>query len=201
MTSTELTLTATPQAIGTGNVLQAIIYVDKGGSGQLRLTADNELVAIVGRERFILAGPNGRAIDAGDWSMTGSGRAVIFLQEAPSEPIPPSPFAYSSKVTFGEMLNGAFENLFIADALQYTLKGQLSAQTVRVSVEDQQIIVGDGLTQSQGIQRTAMALIADLPEGWGVGDTIQYAGTNYRTVEIIDQDEYSVTFALSKQPK
>ena len=201
MISNELTLTATPQAIGTGSVLQAIIYIDTGGKGELRLTSGNKLVAIIDRERFILKGPNSRPIEAAEWSLTGTGQAVVFLQEAPSEPVPPSPFVYSSRDSFNLMLDSAFGNRFIADPVEFTLKTGGSEVSVRANVEDQQTIVGDGLTQAQGIQRTAMIIAADLPAGWSIGDTVTYRSITYRTVEVIEQDEYSVTFALSKQPK
>jgi hypothetical protein len=46
-----------------------------------------------------------------------------------------------------------------------------------------------------------MIIAADLPDGWSVGDTVTYRSITYRTVEVIEQDEYSVTFALSKQSK
>jgi len=201
MTSKTLTLSGSPQVIGNGETLQAIIYVSNGGVGQLRLTADNEQVQIISRERFILTGPNERSFEASDFSMTGTGDAVIYLQEAPSEPIPPDPFQYSSQVSFATMLDSAFDNLFIAGGYVYTLKGGSSGQTIRVCIEDQQVLVGDGITQAQGIQRTGIFIINDLPVGWGIGDTLVYQGVTYRTVEILEQDEWTVTMALSKQAK
>ena len=201
MTSKTLTLSGSPQVIGNGATLQAIIYVSNGGVGRLRLTADNKQVQIISRERFILTGPNARSFEASDFSMTGTGEAVIYLQDAPSEPIPPDPFQYSSRVSFSAMLDSAFDNLFVAGGYVYTLKGGSVGQTIRVCIEDQQILVGDGITQAQGIQRTGMFIVDDLPDGWGVGDTVVYGGITYRTVEVLEQDEYTVTMSLNRQAK
>lgn len=99
------------------------------------------------------------------------------------------------------MLDSAFDNLFVAGGYIYTLKGGSSGQTIRACIEDQQVLVGDGITQAQGIQRTGIFIIDDLPVGWGIGDTLVYQGVTYRTVEILEQDEWTVTMALSKQAK
>lgn len=201
MTSTSLTLSGTAQAIGSGQVLQAIISVDEYGYGELGIVGTSEVVRILGFEKYKLTGPNGRAFDASQWTLKGFGPASIFLQPAPASVAAPAAATYSSKTSFNQFLDSVFNNLFIAGGYQYTLKSGGSPVTIRANIEDQQILVGDGVTQSQGIQRTGMFIIDDLPDGWGVGDTVVYAGITYKCVEVMEQDEYTVTMALNRQAK
>lgn len=144
---------------------------------------------------FRIEGVRGRPIEISDFKLKGAGHVVVWLHV--DTVITPSVNVdtYNPDTNFENALDRMFLDEFLTDSVTW------GSSTIRAVIEDQQIVIGEGSTQYQTTQKAATFIIDDLPSGWTVGDTFTLNGTTWNTLEVVEQDQYTVKFLISQNTR
>lgn len=182
------------QSIGTGEY-NRVSFRLISGAVSLIVTGSGHKIPIQGTISMAVDGVRNRPINISDLQLSGFGNVVVW--KYPDTPITSSVNvdSYSAETNFTSALERMFLDEFLTDPVTW------SGSTLRAVIEDQEVVIGDGATQYQTTQKAATFKIADLPSGWTVGDTFIKNGTTYNTVEVVEQDEYTVKFLISQQAR
>lgn len=196
MQSFEKSVGAIPEAINEGLCSKFTVFF-KSGTLKLTNSAGSTDVQLFG-EPFTVSGARERNIDTADWYLEGPGTAVVWIYPTIGVLSPAVTVdEYNAETNFSTLLDNMFLDKFLTDEVTYTLAAG-GTSTLRASIEDERILIGDGQTQYQTLLKTAHFKVADMPTGYKVGDTVTISGVAWKANEILEQDQYTVKFALSK---
>lgn len=152
-------------------------------------------------EVFELSGARGQAFDAEDYNLTGSGLVTIYyFEQSTVTPGSATTDTYNPESNFEDILEKMFLDEFLTDQVTWT-KSAGGSKLIRCSIEDERVLIGDGSTQYQSLLKTAHFKLADMIDGWKIGDTVTIAGIEWRANEILEQDQYTVKIGLSKSTR
>lgn len=193
MESAKITVSGSTASLGSGQYKRVLLQRESG-SVSFHVGNTSESIAL-GNDIFEINGPRGKVFDISLFSVTGTGQVtVVKFPDTSSEPVV-NEETYSPESNFNNLLDEMFLDKFITRDVTW------KTTPLRASELDEEILVGDGISQHQTIQKTLEFKIADLPSDWKIGDAVTIGESTYYANAVMEQDAYTVKILMSKNTR